>query len=69
MWGRCRSQVVAPDLWSAAADRLGVARVHRSVAVKAMPDSALGNCVAGAMQKPSFGKTQNGGSLAYRWNF
>lgn len=40
-----------------------------SVSVKATPDPALGNCVAGAMQKATFAKTQNGGSFAYPWNF
>ena len=40
-----------------------------SVSVKSSPDAALGSCVAGAMQKASFAKTQNGGSFAYPWNF
>ncbi len=40
-----------------------------SVSVKSAPDAALGSCVASAMQKATFGKTQNGGSFAYPWNF
>ncbi|MBA3464269.1 MAG: zinc-ribbon domain-containing protein, partial [Deltaproteobacteria bacterium] len=40
-----------------------------NVAVKSSPDAALGSCVASAMQKATFGKTQNGGSFAYPWNF
>ena len=39
------------------------------VTVKSSPDAALGTCVATAMQKASFAKTQNGGSFAYPWNF
>ena len=39
------------------------------VTVKSSPDAALGSCVASAMQKASFAKTQNGGSFAYPWNF
>jgi TonB family protein len=40
-----------------------------SVSVKSSPDPALGNCVAGAMQKASFAKTQNGGSFSYPFVF
>ena len=40
-----------------------------SVSVKSSPDAALGSCVASAMQKATFAKTQNGGSFAYPWNF
>ena len=40
-----------------------------SVSMKSSPDAALGSCVASAMQKATFAKTQNGGSFAYPWNF
>lgn len=40
-----------------------------SVTVKSSPDPALGNCVASAMQKATFGKTQSGGSFAYPFTF
>jgi len=40
-----------------------------SVAVKNTPDVALGNCVAGMMQKATFARTQNGGSFAYPFPF
>ncbi len=40
-----------------------------SVSVSATPDPALGNCVAAAMQKASFPKTQNGGSFGYPFVF
>ena len=40
-----------------------------SVSVSATPDAALGNCVAAAMQKASFPKTQNGGSFGYPFVF
>ena len=39
------------------------------VTVKSSPDAGLGSCVASAMQKATFAKTQNGGSFAYPWNF
>jgi hypothetical protein len=40
-----------------------------SVAVRNTPDPALGDCVAGMMQKAVFAKTQNGGSFAYPYTF
>lgn len=40
-----------------------------SVTVKSTPDPALGSCVASAMQKATFGKTQSGGSFAYPFTF
>ena len=40
-----------------------------SVSVKNTPDDALGNCVAGVMQKATFPKTQSGGSFAYPFTF
>jgi TonB family protein len=40
-----------------------------NVAVETTPDSALGACVAAAMQKASFGKTQSGGSFSYPFVF
>ena len=36
-----------------------------SVTVNSSPDSSLGSCVASAMQKATFKKTQNGGSFRY----
>ena len=40
-----------------------------SVTVKNTPDPGLGNCVAAAMQKASFKKTQTGGSFGYPFVF
>ena len=40
-----------------------------SVTVKSTPDPALGSCVASAMQKATFAKTQSGGSFAYPFTF
>jgi TonB family protein len=40
-----------------------------NVSVKSTPDAALGSCVAAAMQKATFKKTQSGGSFAYPWKF
>lgn len=40
-----------------------------SVSVKNTPDAGLGDCVAGAMQKATFAKTQTGGSFAYPFTF
>jgi len=40
-----------------------------SVTVKESPDSALGSCVASAVQKATFAKTQNGGSFSYPFTF
>ncbi|MDQ3366943.1 MAG: zinc-ribbon domain-containing protein [Myxococcota bacterium] len=40
-----------------------------SASVKDTPDASLGSCVASAMQKASFKKTQNGGSFAYPFVF
>ncbi|MBA3819614.1 MAG: zinc-ribbon domain-containing protein [Deltaproteobacteria bacterium] len=40
-----------------------------SASVKATPDPGLGSCVASAMQKASFKKTQNGGSFSYPFVF
>jgi outer membrane biosynthesis protein TonB len=39
------------------------------VTVKNTPDVGLGNCVAGQMQKATFGKTQSGGSFSYPYTF
>jgi predicted Zn finger-like uncharacterized protein len=39
------------------------------VTVKQTPDAGLGDCVAGAMQKATFAKTQTGGSFAYPFTF
>jgi len=39
------------------------------VNVETTPDSALGACVAAAVQKASFSKTQNGGSFSYPFVF
>ncbi len=40
-----------------------------SVTVKNTPDAALGNCVASAMQRARFAKTQSGGSFGYPFVF
>jgi TonB family protein len=40
-----------------------------SVSVKESPDSSLGSCVAKAMEKASFKKTQGGGSFSYPFVF
>ena len=40
-----------------------------SVTVKESPDPALGNCVAGAMQRARFQKTVSGGSFGYPFVF
>jgi len=40
-----------------------------SVTVKETPDPALGSCVASAMQKARFAKTQNGGSFGFPFPF
>ena len=40
-----------------------------SASVKESPDPALGNCVASAMQKATFARTQTGGSFAYPFSF
>ncbi len=40
-----------------------------SVSVSATPDPALGSCVAAAVQKASFAKTQSGGSFGYPFVF
>ena len=40
-----------------------------SVTVKESPDPALGNCVAGAMQRAHFQKTLSGGSFGYPFIF
>lgn len=40
-----------------------------SATVASTPDASLGNCVASAMQKATFGKTQNGGSFSYPKKF
>jgi tRNA A-37 threonylcarbamoyl transferase component Bud32/outer membrane biosynthesis protein TonB len=39
------------------------------VTVKQTPDAALGDCVAGAMQKATFVKTQTGGEFRYPFTF
>jgi len=38
-------------------------------AVETTPDAALGACVAAAVQKASFAKTQTGGSFSYPFVF
>lgn len=40
-----------------------------SVTVKNTPDPSLGSCVASAMEKASFAKTQNGGTFSYPFIF
>lgn len=40
-----------------------------SVTVRNTPDPGLGNCVAAAMQKATFARTQSGGSFAYPFQF
>lgn len=40
-----------------------------SVNVETSPDASLGACVAAAVQKASFGKTQSGGSFSYPFVF
>ncbi len=40
-----------------------------SVTVKAAPDPALGECVAAAMQKATFARTQTGGAFSYPFQF
>jgi len=40
-----------------------------NVTVKNTPDDALGNCVAGMVQKATFAKTQTGGLFAYPYTF
>jgi predicted Zn finger-like uncharacterized protein len=40
-----------------------------SVSVKQTPDAALGSCVAGAMQRARFQKTQTGGTFGYPFVF
>jgi len=40
-----------------------------SVSVQSAPNSGLGNCVAGAVKKASFVKTQKGGSFVYPFVF
>jgi len=40
-----------------------------SVSVKATPDPGLGSCVAGAMQRARFKKTQTGGTFGYPFVF
>jgi hypothetical protein len=40
-----------------------------SASVAATPDPTLGDCVAGAMRKLSFGKTKSGGSFTYPFVF
>jgi TonB family protein len=40
-----------------------------SVTVKESPDAGLGSCVASAVQKATFTKTQNGGSFSYPFTF
>jgi len=40
-----------------------------SVTVKNTPDGALGDCVAGMVQKATFAKTQTGGLFAYPYTF
>lgn len=41
----------------------------KSTTVKATPDAALGDCVAAAVKKASFPKTQRGGSFTYPQRF
>jgi predicted Zn finger-like uncharacterized protein len=40
-----------------------------TVSVKSAPDATLGSCVASAMERASFSKTQNGGSFSYPFIF
>ena len=40
-----------------------------NVTVESAPDASLGACVAAAVQKASFSKTQNGGSFSYPFVF
>ena len=40
-----------------------------NVTVESSPDAGLGSCVAAAVQKASFSKTQNGGSFSYPFVF
>lgn len=40
-----------------------------NVSVETTPDPGLGSCVAAAVQKASFSKTQNGGSFSYPFVF
>jgi len=40
-----------------------------SVTVKQTPDAALGSCVASAIQRAHFGKSQQGGTFGYPFNF
>lgn len=40
-----------------------------NVSVTSSPDGALGSCVASAMQKASFKKTQSGGTFSYPFKF
>ena len=40
-----------------------------NVTVESSPDASLGSCVAAAVQKASFSKTQNGGSFSYPFVF
>ena len=47
----------------------GDGRVVGRVRSRRTPDAALGACVAAAVQKASFGKTQNGGSFSYPFVF
>jgi hypothetical protein len=56
----------------------GIVKVHvkvggdghvANVSVSQTPDQGLGNCVASAVQRASFAKTQNGGSFSYPFPF
>ena len=40
-----------------------------TVTVKESPDGALGGCVAAAVQKATFAKTQNGATFSYPFKF
>ena len=40
-----------------------------SVSVKSAPDPSLGSCVAAAMQKATFAKTEKGGKFSYPFIF
>lgn len=49
--------------------RVGADGLVRSVAVDATPDAALGACVAAAVQRAVFERTQHGGSFSYPFAF
>ena len=54
---------------SVAAALEGVTHVLHLATVKETPDAALGDCVAAAVKKVTFPKTQKGGSFTYPQRF